>query len=151
MHSNASYSISNWKYIIRNINDSTVTFHEVLSSWCVWHGRSVMYMRMGLFYSQLVVRHIPKLRSKNSEELDYEIILPSRNETSFATATRTSERRSAWKFAHADEAKITALVISRLPLSLHYYVWCVEARFELLPRAKNASVKRSIYNPVQSR
>ena len=104
-----------------------------------------------LFYSQLVVRHIPKLRSKNSEELDYEIILPSRNETSFATATRTSERRSAWKFARADEAKITALVISRLRLSLHYYVWCVEARFELLPRAKNASVKRSIYNPVQSR
>ena len=55
----------------------------------------VMYMHMGLFYSQLVMRHIPKLRSKYSKELNYEIILPSRTKTAFATATRTSERRSA--------------------------------------------------------
>ena len=34
----------------------------------------MIYMHMGLFYSQLVVRHIPKLRSKNSEELNYEIL-----------------------------------------------------------------------------
>ena len=78
----------------------------------------------------------PKLRSKKSEELNYEIMLTSRNKTAFTTANRTPERKSAWKFANADEAKNTALAISRLPFSLYYFVWRVEARFELLPRAR---------------
>lgn len=112
-HSNVSNSVSKCEFISKN--DSWIKMFTPECSFSIACLASVRCdcNHMRWLYSRLVVCDIPKLPSKSAGKLiNYKIISPlHRNyKTPFA---RAFERRTAWKLARADDAKI-----SRLPLLL---------------------------------
>ena len=120
-------------------------FLQVLSQSSVWQGRGVimrrMSMHMGSFYARLVVRHNAKPRSKSTEEPNYEIMVPSQSKQHSLQLTEHLKGG-----VRENQHVLMRRKLRHWRFSLYYFVWCVEARFELLPRAKECKHMRSVYN-----